>query len=144
MNVRAGPPLAAHPRTDRVPLRAAAYPGRMTSALDRPATARQVGAVHGAFRRLGLDDPAWRGARLAVVRALCGAPGIFSIRQLTGGEAGRLARLLSSCRDCRDLVVLVALAREEVEDAARRRIPHSGAGPAPAAAALSPSLMWAA
>src|SRR5260370_17094040 len=108
-------------------------------ALDRPATARQAGALHGHFRRLGLADPAWRGARLAVVRALCGAPGILSIRQLTAGEAGRLVRLLSSCRDCRDLVVLVALAREEVEDAARPGIPYSRAGPAPAAAALSPS-----
>ena len=60
----------------------------MTSALDRPATRRQIGALHGQFRRLGLGDPGWRGCRLAVAAALTGREDLASLRMLTGGEAG--------------------------------------------------------
>jgi hypothetical protein len=59
----------------------------MTTALDRPSSARQVGAVHGQFRRLGLGDPGWRGCRLAVAAALSGREDLASLRMLTGGEA---------------------------------------------------------
>ena len=60
----------------------------MTSALDRPATARQTGALHAQFRRLGLSEPGWRDVRLAVAAALSGREDLASLRMLTGGEAG--------------------------------------------------------
>ena len=66
----------------------------MASALDRPCSARQIGTVHGQFRRLGLGDPGWRGCRLAIAGALTGRPGLGSIRALAGGEAGYLIRTL--------------------------------------------------
>jgi hypothetical protein len=59
------------------------------TALDRPATRRQAGAVHREFRRLGFSEPpGWRGCRLAVAAALTGREDLASLRMLTGGEAG--------------------------------------------------------
>ena len=92
----------------------------MTSALDRPATRRQAGAVHGQFRQLGLGDPGWRGCRLAVAAVLTGRPSC-SIRSLSGGEAGQLFRLLGSCRDTRDLAVVVAWSIEDAQRAVADR-----------------------
>jgi len=60
----------------------------VTSAQDRPCSARQIGAVHGQLRRLGLGGPGWRDPRLAVAGVLADRPGLPSIRMLTGGEAG--------------------------------------------------------
>jgi len=93
----------------------------MTSALDRPATARRAGALHAAFRRLGLDAISWRGARLAIAGALTGREGLASLRQLTGGEAGHLIRQLGSCRDCRDLCVHLAWSAQDAQQEAADR-----------------------
>jgi hypothetical protein len=70
-----GAPGARRPPITAAPAGPAPYPGPVTSALDRPATRRQVGSIHGQFRRLGLGDPGWRGARLAIAAALSGPGG---------------------------------------------------------------------
>ena len=87
----------------------------MPSALDRPATRRQAGAVHAAFRRLGLGDPGWRDARLAIAGVLAGRADLGSVRELSGGEAGYLFRLLGSCRDARDLAIHLTWAFEDAQ-----------------------------
>lgn len=57
-----------------------------------PATDTQVGAIHGEFRRLGLEHD--RAARLEAVAALLGLDRLTSLTDLTMGQAGRLVGLL--------------------------------------------------
>lgn len=78
-----------------------------------PLTSTQRKAVMLHFRRLGLADPAWRGARLDITAALLGAMRVESVTCLDRGQAGRLVEILGRCRDCRDLAVMLAWAASE-------------------------------
>jgi hypothetical protein len=72
-----------------------------------PLTGRQLGAVHGEFRRLGFHPWYDRTARLELSAAVLGLDMLESTKSLTLGEAGQLVRAL---RDCRDVDGLYAVA----------------------------------
>ncbi|HEY1621757.1 MAG TPA: hypothetical protein VGG25_29320 [Streptosporangiaceae bacterium] len=77
-----------------------------------PLTERQLGAVLGEFRRLGLDRPADRAERLAVSAELLGLDGLDSTRDLVMGEAGRLVSILRNTASRAELATLPAPAAE--------------------------------
>ena len=66
-----------------------------------PATPNQVGAVHGEFRRLGLDGD--RPARLAAAAALLGLDDLGSSRDLSMGQAGYLIHTLRGLAGAEEL-----------------------------------------
>lgn len=65
----------------------------MSARLDvEPLTLRQLGAIHGEFRRLAPGLP--RADRLRITAALAEVPSIESTKHLTMGEAGRAIHAL--------------------------------------------------
>ncbi len=100
-----------------------------------PATAMQVGAIHGEFRRLGYA-PRDRDQRLAGSAAMLGLGQLASTRDLTMGEAGRLLRLLMDCPDR-------AAQQRLAASASRREALRNAAGVlAQIAAAVAAALGW--
>jgi hypothetical protein len=77
-------------------------------ASERPITFRQLGAIIGEFRRLGLAYPTWREYRLDIAAVFTGRAGLDSTKDLAFGEAGLLLNRLRRCRDCRDLAAFLA------------------------------------
>lgn len=72
-----------------------------------PLTANQLGAIHREFRRIGFRGAAVRAERLRLTAILAGRPGeLATTKDLTMGEAGRVARALIGCRTARDLYAL--------------------------------------
>ncbi|MGA2828448.1 MAG: hypothetical protein ABSF03_20280 [Streptosporangiaceae bacterium] len=74
-----------------------------------PTTPNQIGAVHGEFRRLGLDVD--RPARLAAAAALLGLDSLRSSRDLSMGQAGYLIQTLRGLAGGGDLAAAVRQAR---------------------------------
>ena len=74
----------------------------------KPLTSTQRGAIMGHLHRLGLDQPAWRAARLAICAALLGVERVESITHLSRGQGGQLVGTLGRCRDARDLAAALA------------------------------------
>jgi hypothetical protein len=75
----------------------------------KPLTSTQRGAIMGHFHRLGLDQPALRYARLAIMTTLLDLDEhIGSVKNLTLGEAGQLVSTLECCCDARDLAAALA------------------------------------
>jgi hypothetical protein len=72
-----------------------------------PATATQVGAIVGEFRRLGVID---RAERLAISAELLGLEELGSTTDLVMGDAGRLYRTLLDVRDRAELPDVTAAA----------------------------------
>ena len=86
-----------------------------------PLTPRQLGAIHGEFRRLGYRDPWNRADRLEVTAALAGCGPIASTKELYQGEAGRVIRGL---RDCGTLAELEQLAEDQDDAVPPVRLAH--------------------
>jgi hypothetical protein len=88
----------------------AAHLARLAAA---PLTGRQLGAIHGEFRRLGYRDRWDRAARLTATAALARCTPIATTKDLTEGEAGRVVGILRQCADADDLAAALAAARPE-------------------------------
>lgn len=68
-----------------------------------PLTLNQLGAIHGAFSRLGFHISADRSERLRLTATLAQSPPLTSTKDLTMGQAGRAVRALAGCRTVNDL-----------------------------------------
>jgi hypothetical protein len=82
---------------------------------EQPLTKRQLGAIHGEFRRLGFGDDA-RAERLAISAALLDLVELDSTTSLVMGEAGRLVGMLRGIRDRAELEAVAAIERERQGD----------------------------
>lgn len=78
-----------------------------------PATATQVGAIVGEFRRLGVAD---RGERLALSAALLGLGDLGSTTELVMGQAGQLVATLRHIRDRAELAEVAAAPDDGQDD----------------------------
>jgi hypothetical protein len=72
-----------------------------------PATANQVGALHGEFGRLGFSERD-RAERLTLCADILGVDELGSMRELRQGQAGWLLKLLTTVHDRHELVELLS------------------------------------